>query len=205
MTKLYISFAVILFSTVIAFGAPGNDSSDRVIGLNIYHSSTGSGYGSNLSLNIGIEKERRVLEAGILFQHITSEISGGEVLYKHYLSPLRESSEEGNGRLRNIRFYMQYNFIFRHSTLPGSHHLISDISGEELISEGRVATYEHYLGVGMQVLLVDNISLNTSLGYGAVLGSIDEEFMDQEHYTEGGRKNDLGPTMKFGIGYAFLK
>lgn len=47
MRKILTSFAIIVFSTVIVFDASENDSSERVLGLNIYHSLTGSGYGCN--------------------------------------------------------------------------------------------------------------------------------------------------------------
>ena len=192
-------------SAVTGFSSEKADSTFRIVGLNLYHSNSGSGFGSGLNMNISIEKERRHLELGIIYQTVTQDISGGEVIYRHYLnSPFRTkpSGETARAAYRNLRFYLQYNFIFRQSsnaqgTEPGY------IMPGTVTSGGRVATFEHYAGAGVQVALMNGVYLNGGVGYGITLGSIDEKFMNEVHYTEGGRKSDSGLATKFGIGYFF--
>ncbi len=70
---------------------------------------------------------------------------------------------------------------------------------------GRVATYEHYAGMGTQIRVLDNLFLNAGLGYGTILGSIDDKYQDEQHYSMGGRKTDYGPVTKFGLSYLIKK
>jgi hypothetical protein len=186
------------------FSSERGDSTFKIVGLNLYRSSSGSGFGSGLNMNISIEQERRHLEFGIIYQAVTHSFSGGEVIYRHYLrSPFTTVPQTASGRAayRNLRCYFQYNFIFRQSRVPhgaGSGHIT--VAGSSL---PRVVTFEHYAGVGVQVALLNGVYLNGGLGYGITLGSIDEKFMNQPHYAEGGRKTDRGPATKMGIGYFF--
>jgi len=76
---------------------------------------------------------------------------------------------------------------------------------EVVVPGGRVATYEHYSGLGAQIKISDKLFLNAGLGYGLILGSIDESFLDEPHYTMGGNKNDFGMVTRIGLGYLFRK
>lgn len=186
------------------FFSEREDSTIKIVGLNLYRSSSDSGFGSGLNLNISIEQERKHLEFGIIYQAVTHSFSGGEVIYRHYLrSPFASVPQTAAGRAayRNLRYYFQYNFIFRQSTVPhgtGSGHIPVAAS-----SLPRVVTFEHYAGFGIQVSLLNGVYLNGGMGYGITLGSIDEKFMNEPHYAEGGRKNVNGLATKLGIGYFF--
>lgn len=182
-----------------------SDPSPRLIGVGLYHSYSASGYGSGLNMNISIEKDNRLLEAGAFLQHGSFGIPGGEVLYRHYLASPYKNNDPEFRESRVLRIFFQYNFIFRHSTPSGMMETTMHSQGEEIVSGGRVATYEHYAGMGSQVLLFDNLYAHTSLGYGIILGSLDYKFLHEPHYSEGGRKYDSGLSFKLGIAYIFQR
>lgn len=178
-----------------------NDSTYKIIGFNIYHANSASGYGKSLNLNMSIEREKRHLEAGIIMQQESARISGGEIIYRHYISSPNKNQSTQNKQYRNLRVYFQYNFVFRKHILPDSFEIMPSNLQEIVLPGGRVATFEHYAGMGAQVRLFDNFFLNGVLGCGIILGSIDEKFIDQQHYTMDGRKNDFGMVTRFGFSY----
>jgi hypothetical protein len=173
----------------------------RLVGFNLYYSNSGSGYGYSTNMSVSIEKERRSLEIGMIFQPVSSKISGGEILYKHYFTEAAGNGLHGNGR---IRAFVQYNFVFRHAQMHDRKILLQSGISEE-IKGGRIATYEHYLGLGLQRSIVSNLNINAAIGYGISLGSVDEKYLDQPHFTEGGRRSFTSPVIKFGFGYSILK
>lgn len=168
----------------------------RFVEINVYHTSSESGYGSSINFNIGIEKDNRSLAAGAIFQEKPGRLSGGEISYRHHL--------RFSNKLR-LKPYFQYNFLFRYNSFSSqtvqatTHTMTNELNGV------RVATFEHYLGTGTHIHLFQNIFLDLSVGYGIILGSIDEKFSDTEHYTMGGRRRDFGLLTKFGIGYQIGK
>lgn len=202
----YAGLLAIVFISLSSLCFAGeNDSTSRLFSFNLNHMNSKSGYGTGLSINVSIEKESRALEFGLIFQHETSEFSGGEFLYKHYLTPAFRQSGTGVEQISNVRLFLQYNFVFRntqfHDNLAVWHR--ENSGGDE--AAGRIATYEHYAGLGCQVRIIDNFSLNTSVGVGAYLGSINGKFSNEVHYAEGGRKNALGPVFRVGFGYTFKR
>jgi hypothetical protein len=193
---------LILLSGLVITGMTSLKASDslRMISFNLYYANSGSGYGYSTNINACIESEGRSLEFGIIFQPVTSKVSGGEVLYKHYFS--RPGSRE-NSLSGRIRTYMQYNFVFREAKMPDRVGFTE--SGTSETKGGRVATFEHYLALGLQFRIVNNIHVNSAIGYGISLGSVDEKYLDQSHYTEGGRRNIPSPAVKIGLGYTIVR
>ncbi|TVR72736.1 MAG: hypothetical protein EA408_06105 [Marinilabiliales bacterium] len=201
--------AVILLTTILATTAiSASDEIIRVpkaIGVNIYHSSPVSGFNSNTNFNIGIEKENKLIEGGLILQHGENRISGGNVVYRRYLFAPESHPERATADNSTVRFFMQYNFQFRYSNGPGSMHLISPGSDPVYLNGGRIATYDHKLGIGVQVRLIDNFCINASAGVNLSLGSIDDEFATQPNYAEAGIRTDLSPSLNIGIGYFIVR
>jgi hypothetical protein len=197
-----ICFTITLFG--FSLKAEEGDSTVRIIGLSMNYTNTQSGYGPGLDLKISIEKDNRLLGTGMFFQPGSSRISGGEIYYKRYLSSLYSNNDDtGFEQFRKLRFFIQYDFIFRKNMMSGTGAgLTSEI--ESVMPGGRVATFEHYLGMGTKFRFSGSFFVNAGLGYGIILGSIDEKFSEEPDYTMGGRKNESGLTVKFGMGY-FLK
>ncbi len=61
---------------------------------------------------------------------------------------------------------------------------------------------EHYAGMGMQVMMSSNICFDSSLGFGAYIGSLDKINAPQ---TPGIHRDNYGFVMavEFGLGYKF--
>jgi hypothetical protein len=201
----------ILICTAIAqlsFPLKAGDSSDsiiRIIGLSMNYTNTQSGYGPGLDLKISIEKDNRLLGTGMFFQPKSSRVSGGEIYYKHYLSSLYSNkNDSGFEQFRSLRFFVQYDFLFRKNITLATGTTLKSVTDESIPPGGRVATFEHYLGMGAQFRFSGNLFINAGLGYGIILGSVDEKFREEPDYTMGGRKNEPGLAAKFGVGY-FLK
>jgi hypothetical protein len=190
---------VIMLFFLPALSAGQSSDSIRITGFNVYYANSASGYGKSLNLNISIEKDRRHLETGIIMQQESARISGGEILYRHYFSSLYRDQDSGIKSYRNFRFFFQYNLIFRYSNIPDIVNITQATMHESVNTGSRVATYEHYAGMGTQIRVLDNLFLNAGLGYGAILGSIAGKYLDQQHYNMGGRKTDYGPVIRFGL------
>ncbi len=189
----------------LASDGPDPETGKRYPGLTFYHSSATGGYGSNLSLNAGVEKDHRLLEGGMVFQPQTSRISGGNVIYRRFLFPDRQNpDQEGLTAGRNPRFFLQYKFQFRHTSVYNAWGNPGPVGEHQPPAGGRVATYDHHFGLGGELTILGTVTLIVSGGIGLSLVSVDEKFADQPHYTEGGRKTGTGPCLIVGIGYAFL-
>ncbi|MFO7923097.1 MAG: hypothetical protein R6U58_05335 [Bacteroidales bacterium] len=201
MKNLLITSGIILFLLSGLNAAEYNDSTSKIIGFNMYHANSASGYGRSLNLNMSIEKERRHMEIGVIMQQESARIYGGEILYRHYLSSAHKNDNSEYDQYRNLRLYFQYNFIFRNTDLPQGIDIMHPTLQENTVPGGRVATFEHYAGAGAQVRIFDNFFLNAGVGYGIILGSVDDRYRDKSHYTMGGRKNEFGLVTKFGLGY----
>ncbi len=196
-------FTVILFlSSTLLNAGQENDSTIKTVGLSMYHVHSASGYGRSATLNMSIEKERRYLASGIIMQLESAGISGGEVLYRRYFSSVCRNMNSIKQN-KTLRLYFQYNFIFRRHILPDHIGTITSTLQEAVIPGGGVATFEHYAGIGTQVRIFDRFYLDAGLGYGIILGSVDDKFLNEPHYTLGGNKNDLGMVTRFGLGYFF--
>ncbi len=180
--KISLILLILLAGNASAsFSNENYDLHDRIIGFSVYRSESGSGYGQSINMNISIENNRKHLEFGVIYQNEMQKFSGGEILYKRYFNSAFRQEEETDYH-RNVRYFMQYNFIFRYSNSPDR---ISEniFTPGMMIPGGQVATFEHYLGAGILYRLVRNFYLSTGLGYGITLGSLDEKFWDVPHYS----------------------
>ncbi|TVR70816.1 MAG: hypothetical protein EA408_10505 [Marinilabiliales bacterium] len=177
-----------------------NCSEYKIIGLSMYHFTSGSGYDQSLSFNASIEKDRKHLEGGLIMQLGSGRISGGEVIYRQYLSPVYKSY----GQNQNFRFYLQLNLIFREHLLisdPGS---IPVAMHQEAFQGRKVPTFEQYAGAGAMVRIHNNLFVNASLGYGLIMGSADN-YQVESSGPVSYKRYDHGMSAKFGLGYFFKR
>ncbi len=206
MKNTIIILALFAFFTSSVKAQEVHDSVSRTtFGFNMYHTSSASGYGPGLNVNFSVEKGNRHLEAGIIMQLESSRISGSELIYRHFFKSLNGRNLFRGNSYFKPEFFFQYNFIYRTSMIPDRLQVMQPTMEEIVVPGGRIATLEHYAGIGARFPLAGNFYINTGVGYGVILGSTDEKFIDQPHYTMGGRKNDLGPVTKFGLGYMFRR
>lgn len=175
-------------------------------GLNVSQFHTGSGHGSSFVINSNVQKGRKSLEMGMVYQDAEDRISGGDVKYKIYLgkNAFMESQNAQTGV--KCKPYLHYNCIY-HSTKVNTSDLAFSGSKKSTYPElpttpGTIATMEHYSGFGLQVFLSKNICIDASAGVGAYIGSIDKYNAPK---TLGVHKENHGfvLALEFGLGYKF--
>ncbi len=172
----------------------------KIIGFSMHHFTSGSGFEQSLSFNTSIEKDRRHLEAGLIMQLGSGRVSGGEVIYRQYLSPVYKRY----GQNQNFRFYFQFNLIFREHYLSSDPGAIPIATHQEVFQDRKVPTFEQYAGAGAMVRIHNNLFVNASLGYGLIMGSADNYLVEASGpvcY----KKYDHGMSAKFGLGYFFKR
>jgi hypothetical protein len=202
MKKILLASIIMILLGVVEGYSFEMDTTFRTIGFNLYRSSSCGGFCPSLNMSASIEKGRRHLEFGVNYHSLKKGFTGGEVIYRHFFSCPPGKEPENCKANRLYRFFFQYNFVFRQNN--GLSVFQPAFGLDHSNPDGvRVATFEHYAGGGVQVMVFNGIYLSGVLGYGIVLGSVDEKFMNERHYTEGGRKTDSGMSTRFGIGYFF--
>jgi hypothetical protein len=209
MKNIYLLIICILVHHAVRAQDPDrvkNDPSQVHYGINLTEFHTGSGHGSSYVINTSVQKGRKSLEMGVIYQDEQKRLSGGNVKYKIYLgkkySPAYSRFDEG----LKIRPYLHYNCIY-HSTrvntpdLPPSNIQVSGYL-ELPSSPGTIASMEHYAGMGFQASVVGNFCLDASVGAGGYIGSIDKVKCPN---TWGIHKDNYGYTLVFelGVGYKF--
>ncbi len=175
-------------------------------GVNLTQFHTGSGHGSSYVMNSNIQKGRKLLEVGMVYQDQDKRISGGDVKYKVFLGKNSFSNSRSKKSGITTKPYLHYNCIYHSSKVATPDFIPSGAkksSYPELPSTpGTVATMEHYTGMGMQVSVSKNISIDGSIGLGAYVGSIDQYVAPN---TFGIHKENYGFVLafEFGLGYKF--
>lgn len=175
-------------------------------GMNVTEVQTGSGHNSSYVLNTNIQKGRKSLEMGIVYQDEQGRISGGDVKYKVYLGKNAFLDNLIHSEGMKLRTYMHYNCIY-HSSKVNTPDFIpaggKKTAYPELPSSpGTIATMEHYAGAGIQLIISGNFCLDASLGLGTYIGSLDKINTPS---TLGIHKENHGFTTAFelGLGYKF--
>ena len=169
----------------------------------MYHANSASGYGGSLNLNVSIERENRHLETGLIMQLGSAKISGGEIIYRQYLSSVYNNGNTWYGQSRNVRLYFQYNLVYRQHLLPETEMLMPASIIETTIPGRRIPTIEHYIGVGTIIKTFDHLFINTSIGYGIIMGSIDDKHFSGQNYSIYDTRCDYGLSIKLGLSYFF--
>ena len=197
---------VVALATSAHVSAQDSENADKSYNFDLSQVYTGSGHGSSFAMNTAFQDGRRALQLGILYQEEQGRISGGEVAYKFFLgkNALTETSSASHGLI--FKPYVHYNCIYHTSKVNTPDFVPTGAKKSAALespsSPGTIATMEHYAGMGMQVMLSSNICFDSSLGFGAYIGSLDKINAPQ---TPGIHRDNYGFVMavEFGLGYKF--
>lgn len=173
---------------------------DSHYGMNVSHINSGSGHGYGISISSNIQKGRKSLEVGAIYQISEKKITGADLKYKVFL-----------GHFNDFLFgeklfspYLQYNLIYQKTTVNTPVKITREKSTIELpdLEPSVIGTMEHYVSIGLQLKICYRFLIDSSLGLGAYIGSIDKENKPDSF---GIHKDNHGFTAsyKLGIGYRF--
>ena len=195
----------ILFMMVIAVNLAAKSQYSREteysshFGMNVSQIHSGSGHGYGISINTNIQKGRKSLEVGAIYQTSENKIAGADLRYKIFF-----------GQFNDFLFgekllspYFQYNLIYHKTTVDAPTVTRGKSTIELPDSEpGTIGTMEHYVSMGLQLKLINCFYIDSSLGLGAYIGTIDKENISKSF---GIHKENYGFTTSFklGIGYRF--
>lgn len=173
---------------------------DSHFGVNVSQIHSGSGHGHGLSLNTNVQKGRKSLEVGAIYQTRENKIAGADLRYKVFFGQFNEVIY----RNKLFKPYFQYNLIYQVATVDAPTIVNRTKSTIELPDDepGFIGTMEHYAAFGMQFRFYNSFYIDSSLGLGVYIGSIDKE---NGADTFGVHKENHGFTASFkiGIGYRF--
>ena len=203
MKQLTFIFLTAFFSLFLN----GQDGKFAVCyGMNVTQFYTGSGHGSAYIMNSNIQKGRKSLEMGMIYQENDKRVSGGNAKYKVYFG--RNPWNRSLSKTNSITFkpYIHYNCIYQSSKvntpdIPPSGSKKSNYP-ELPSSPGTIASMEHYAGIGLQLFVSKNICVDGSMGMGAYIGSLNHTTRPA---TLGIHNENSGFVLAFdfGIGYIF--
>lgn len=200
MMKIHIIIATIFLAAGLTTSAQSDEYTDIArYGVNMSQNHTGSGHGSNVALSTNVRKANKSLEVGAIFNDEENKISGADIKYKVFLGTPSEFVYKN----KTVRTFLQYNCMYQKRTTEKTMAVNSQLkaTGEAPTETGVVSTIEHYVGIGMQVKLMNRMHLEGSMGAGGYIGSVKDDNQNNVgmHQTNGG----YTLSFKLGIGYAF--
>lgn len=155
---------------------------------------TGSGFSSGTAANIKFETDKsRNLAFGIYYDLEYQKIAG---IFAHHETMLFRNRDICRAVIKPHLFY---NFLYRKTTIP---ELEADLK-----STGHLVTYtshEHHFGIGIKIMFLNRLYIDTDLGYGLYLGSIKKPAVSNQVTGEVGGTNGWGMIVQAGIGYCIL-
>jgi hypothetical protein len=167
-------------------------------GVQMYQSSTGSGYGASYNINANFTKNQRVFEVGIMLNSASQKFMGLEFLYKHFLG-----YKSTRFYSHKVKTYLHYNFLYRSpQDIIINQSALKSGSVDPSYEGSKMTTLEHAIGFGTQINVFSNLFFDCNTGVGVYLGS---KYMGSTPNTWGIHKNNFGivPSLKFGFGYKF--
>jgi hypothetical protein len=169
-------------------------------GINVSQIYSGSGHGYGISVNTNIQKGRKSLEVGAIYQARENKLAGADFRFKIFFGQFNEVLY----RNKSVKPYILYNLIYQKATVHEKTVLKRTKGTVELPDDipGIIATMEHYAAIGIQLKLHKGFYIDSSLGLGAYIGSINKE---QGPGSFGLHKENHGYTssLKLGLGYRF--
>jgi hypothetical protein len=146
-------------------------------GIHFADAITCSGHGNSINLGACIEKGRKSLQFGTIYEFENSAITGGEMVYKQFLFHKKQSDE--SAITHTFVPYLKYNFIYRSSD-PNNQpqnaensNLKSMSTGKKPVEPtGKISSIEHFIGAGFQLKIISNLFFDTNIGFGSYIGSI---------------------------------
>lgn len=199
LITLALIFSLTVFSQAEKFGVN--------YGVNVGQFYTGSGHGSGFIMNTNIQKGRKSLEFGMIYEENENRLSGGNAKYKVFLGKNAFSNQSSSAGGIKLKPYVHYDCIYQSSKVNTPDYIpgISDKKSSlpELPStEGTVASMEHYTGLGIQVFIAKNICIDGSMGIGAYIGAIDH-YNDPTTIGIHNENSGFVLAFDFSLGYKF--
>lgn len=192
-----------LISILLLIGISGVASSQILcpdimeFGVNASAEYTGSGHGTNFTVNMFALNDYKAFELGAIFNGDGSKLKGADLKYKSFVG--RYNRYYGNTLIKpyviyNCLYQMEYVFAPVMIKTPTETIIIEDQQG------GYISTLEHYVGAGLMFRFLTNFYFDSNVGLGVYFGSLDKTkapnkigFHDVNHgYTA---------NLKIGIGY----
>lgn len=157
---------------------------------------SGSGHGTNASVNILTLNDNKSFEFGLIVGGNSGRVKGAELKYKTFVG--NYNYYYGNTL---IKPYIAYNCMYQ--TEYVFQPITFETSTETIVIEdeigGFVSTIEHYVGTGVMFRL-NNFYFDSNIGLGAYFGSLDKEKAPNKIGFHG-VNNGLTVSLKLGIGY----
>ncbi len=167
-------------------------------GISFNQITTGSGHGSGLTGSFLVQKGRKTIEAGFIYKALENRLGGGDVKYKIALGS--DFSPEGK---KLFKTYLQYNIIYQTAIVTSP--TIVNVNDQKVTlpddGPGIIATMEHYVSFGAKVRVFERAYLDTNVGLGAYIGSLDKE---KSPGTLGIHKANYGFTYSVKIGFSYV-
>jgi hypothetical protein len=175
MRTIFINIIIVfLFTNLVAqnsndFKPKSVNRYDVLFLVGTGYVNTGSGYGSSLFLSITQQKAKRDLSFGPVFSVQTNSINGLFVQHNYFFGTFDSLMN------KKIKLYFTYQGLFRYAkghAPPAGYQTYNDLSK---IEKDIIATFEHYIGLGTRLSLVDQIKIDlTLIGAGVYIGSVDK-------------------------------
>ncbi len=176
-------------------------------GISVTQFHTGSGHGSSYVMNTNVQKGRKSLELGMVFEEENERISGGNAKYKVFLgkNAFIENIHHAHSFI-SVKPYLYHNCIY-HSSVVNTPDFTPPSGKKSTFPElpsspGTIASMEHYAGLGLELFIAKNISIDGSMGFGTYIGSVDKY---KSPSTFGIHNDNYGFVLafEFGFGYTF--
>lgn len=187
MKKIF-SLMGVLSIFVISGNAQVNDKLEKKIklGFAVNEFITASGFAPGTELYFGInERDQRTLAIGMYYCPEFNSIIG--LTLKHEVFLFRKEQN----RIEPLLFY---NFIYRSNSVTDHY---ADIP-EKFIA-GTYKSFEHYLGIGIQMKLTREVFLYGGAGFGAYFGSIEKPLINPVLMNARGG-NGISSIARLGVG-----
>ena len=161
---------------------------------------------ADMIVTFAIVDGRRTFEAGLLFTE-DEKFAGGEFTHKIFLNKSKShygySVHHFNFR-PFIKYHFQYHYTNSKQQVIEGRILKSGNQAtlEELEEVEKVATMNHYLGLGLEQDLFNGLFASGSVGVGLYLGKNNNENVI-DPLIEQHQENGLSFNVHFGIGYRF--
>lgn len=190
--KTLLSIAFISMTIVTGIYSQTNDTIKRTrYGIEISQFITGSGFASGTEVYITvIPNNKKNISLGLYFCPEAKRLTG--VTLHHEISLLRNSNH------KKVFPYAFYNMIYR---ITRTRVELAENNYE--MDYVRYKSFEHHIGIGVQIAMAKDISFKSALGYGVYLGSIKKPSAPDPITGEIMGQHGFGAIAKIGIAYTF--
>lgn len=146
-----------------------------------------------------VEKGRRALELGVILQDSEEVLTGFTSAFKFMLGKTDESGIFSScSKFFNPYLFYNFNYFSKHYSTVTNPALsgLYEIYGSRI----RVASHEHYLGIGMKLNISQRMCLDLGYGAGTYLGSI-ENLKNSEDMDNLPARSGLTSMYKISLGF----